>query len=87
MARKSLIVLALIHIYIAVLLEWNWVWGALFVLWTLPAFYSGEVYLVQPIVKSREPILFWITVLTWLWLSAYLILIDLWILFGGNNGY
>jgi len=70
-------ILALLVIYIAVFMDWDWVWGALFVMWTIPALYSGRTYLVEEVHRDEEPILFWVIVATWFLLSFYLIVSDL----------
>ena len=70
-------ILALIVIYVAVLMGWQWVWGILFRMWTVPALYSGQVNLIGPVAKKENPTLFWLIVLTWIGLSAYLIFADL----------
>ncbi|MGI9372821.1 MAG: hypothetical protein ACR2OJ_10020 [Hyphomicrobiales bacterium] len=72
---KTLLALALI--YIAVLFEWNWVWGALFIFWTIPALYSGRTHLVEEVERKSNPVLFSLIIGTWLILSLYLILADI----------
>lgn len=69
--------LALIVIYIAVLMGWQWVWGILFLMWTLPALYSGQIHLVSPVSKKDQPLLFWLIIATWIGLSLYLVVVDL----------
>ena len=69
-------ILALALIYVGILFDWNWTWGVLFLLWTLPSFYSGRTFLVDEVEREPNPILFWFIVATWTWLSAYLILVD-----------
>jgi len=70
-------ILALIVIYIAVLMGWQWVWGVLFIMWTIPALYSREVTIIRPVARSTNPFLYWIIVCTWIGLSLYLIVADL----------
>ncbi|MEM7350085.1 MAG: hypothetical protein AAF657_04710 [Acidobacteriota bacterium] len=74
-------ILALIVIYVAMVMGWSWPWGVLFILWTLPAFYSGRVHLVEEVDRAENPVLFWLVVVTWLVLSLYMIATDLWNLF------
>jgi len=69
--------MALILIIISILMEWNWVWGAIFIMWAIPSFYSGKTYLVQEIDKNKDPILFWLILMMWVGLSAYLIIADI----------
>ncbi len=70
-------IIALLVIYIAVVMNWQWVWGVLFLMWTVPALYSGRVHLISPVEKKANPVLFWTIVLTWIGLSLYLIFTDL----------
>lgn len=72
---RSLI--ALLAIYIAVWRDWNWVWGVLFLIWTVPSFYSGRTFLVEDVERGDDPILFWTILVTWLVLSLALIAMDL----------
>ncbi|MEM9122970.1 MAG: VOC family protein [Pseudomonadota bacterium] len=73
---KTLLGLALI--YAAVVFEQNWVWGLLFLLWTVPALRSGETFFVEPINRRSNPWTYWALIITWIGLSALLIAVDLW---------
>lgn len=70
-------ILALAIVYVAVFKEWNWPWGVLFIMWTVPALYSGRTYFVEEIDRRNNPILFWIIVGTWITLSIFMIAYDL----------
>ena len=70
-------VIALVVIYVAVLMGWQWVWGVLFLMWTVPALVSGEVHLISSVRKSESPMLFWAIIVTWIGLSIFLLLADL----------
>lgn len=83
--KKWPVILALILIYLAVLLEWNWVWGVLFIFWTIPSLYSGEVHLVQSVTKKDHPVLYWLIILTWIVLSMILILTDVMFVVGSHS--
>ncbi len=69
--------LAIPILLIATYLEWYWVWGVLFVYWAVPAVLSGEVFLVEPIMRSDHPILFWIITAMWLGFGIWTIVADL----------
>ena len=69
--------LALAVVYVAVVMEWNWVWGVLFMMWTIPALYSGRTYFVEEIDRRTHPVLFWLIVGTWITLSVFLVAVDL----------
>ena len=72
---KTIVALAIV--YVAVIMGWSWVWGLLFIMWTIPALYSGHTHLVEEINRDENPLLFWLIVGTWLILSVYMIFIDL----------
>lgn len=58
-------------------LGWYWVWGVLFVYWAVLAVLSGEVFLVEPIVRSSHPILFWVITVMWLGFGIWTVVADL----------
>jgi len=70
-------ILALAIVYLAVIMGWSWVWGLLFIMWTIPALYSGQTHLVEEINRDENPVLFWLIVGTWMGLSVYMIVGDL----------
>jgi hypothetical protein len=41
-------------------------WGLLFVYWGLVSLRSGEVYLLEPIERRHDPVLFWTIVMMWI---------------------
>ncbi len=69
--------LALLVIYLAVFMNWSWVWGVLFIMWTIPALYSGHTHFVEPIDRETDPVFFWLIVGTWIALSIFIIAFDL----------
>ena len=77
-------VLALIVVYLAVFMGWNWVWGVLFIMWTIPALYSGQTHLVEEINRDEDPVFFWLIVGTWITMSVFLIVIDAITFIGGG---
>lgn len=66
-------ILGLILLYTAVLLNWEWVWGVLFLIWVIPDLFSGITYFIEPVEKKENPILYWIIVMSWLWMSIYIL--------------
>lgn len=76
-------ILALAIVYLAVIMGWSWVWGLLFIMWTIPALYSGQTHLVEEINRDENPVLFWLIVGTWMGLSVYMIIGDLLLVRGG----
>ncbi len=58
----------------AVLLEANWLWGLLFLLWVVPDLQKGSTHFFERIDRRDSPVLFWAIASTWLGLSVYLLL-------------
>ena len=71
--------IGLVLMYIAVFMDWQWAWGILFLLWVIPDIFSGVTYFVEPIEKDKNPILYWIIIVSWVLMALYalsLLLID-----------
>ncbi|MFD2567263.1 hypothetical protein [Pseudotenacibaculum haliotis] len=64
-------VIALILMYIAILMSWEWAWGVLFLYWVIPDLFSGVTYFVEPIYKNENPNLYWVIVISWILLALY----------------
>ncbi|MCG8457553.1 MAG: hypothetical protein MI919_14865, partial [Holophagales bacterium] len=61
---------------------WSWPWGVLFLSWTLPAFYSGRIHLIEEVERERRPRHFGAIASTWVVLGPALVVLDLAALFG-----
>lgn len=68
---------ALAIVVVAVLFDYQWIWGLLFLSWSAPSLVTGVVFLVEPVHRAENPRLFWIIVALWLGLSLALIGMDL----------
>ena len=68
---------ALAIVVAAVVFNFQWLWGLLFLFWAAPSLATGVTFLVEPIRREENPWLFWIITLMWLGLSLALIGIDL----------
>lgn len=71
--KKWRTILGLILVYAAVFMNWQWLWGILFLVWVIPDIISGFTYFLEPVSKKENPILFWFIMLSWLLMSAYMI--------------
>ena len=60
----------------ATVLDWPFVWGALFLYWAIDGMRSGEAYVIQRIPRGEAPALFWAISVFWLVLTALTIYID-----------
>ena len=70
-------IIGLIFIYLAILLEINWFWGVLFLYWVIPDLFTGMTYFMEPVERQEKPILYWIIVLSWIWMGIYTIITNL----------
>lgn len=66
-------ILGLVLVYVAIFLNWQWIWGVLFLVWVIPDLISGITYFMEPVERKEHPLLYWIIVLSWLWMSLYMI--------------
>lgn len=66
-------IVGLVIVALAVFFNANWIWGVLFLLWVIPDIKSGSTHFMEHIEKRRNPVVYWLIILTWLVLSAYLL--------------
>ena len=71
---KSMVVLGIL--WVTMFYEWSWIWGLIFKLWSFRSIKTGETYLVEDIKVAENPIVFWAIVLTWLFVSIFVIWYD-----------
>ncbi|MEM6800407.1 MAG: hypothetical protein AAF696_03330 [Bacteroidota bacterium] len=68
-------VIGLVLLYTAILMDMNWIWGILFLLWLVPDLFSGITYFLEPVSKSEQPLLYWTIMFSWFWMAIYMLLI------------
>ena len=64
-------IIALVLMYIAILMSWEWAWGILFLFWVIPNIFSGITYFIEPISKKENTVLYWIIIISWILMAAY----------------
>lgn len=64
-------ILMLLVLYIAILKDWQWIWGVLFSIWVIDNLNSKSTYLIETIEKKDHPILYWTMISTWIALAIY----------------
>jgi hypothetical protein len=52
----------------------SWLWGIVFLLWAIPDLFSGVTYLMEPIHKKEDPVLFWTIIVVWISFAIYLLI-------------
>ena len=70
---KTLLGLLMIYSTVVFYPHYQWLWGVLFLYWTIPSLVSGISYFIEPIHRRDNPLLFWVITFTWLVLSAYIL--------------
>ncbi len=63
----------LVLLAVALLMDWTWMWGLLFLFWVVPDFFTGVTYFIEEIRRDEHPLLYWIIVVTWTGLSLYML--------------
>jgi len=75
MSKKSIkwrTIIGLVLVYLAFLLNLNWLWGLLFLIWVIPDLKNGVSYFMEPVYKAEQPVLYWLIMASWLLISFYL---------------
>ena len=75
--QRWLTIVAIPVLVIATFMSWYWIWGCLFLYWAVPALRSGEAFLVEPIQRLQNPVLFWIITAMWAGFGIWTIVADL----------
>ncbi|WP_299122031.1 hypothetical protein [uncultured Tenacibaculum sp.] len=63
--------IALVLMYIAILMNWEWAWGVLFMFWVIPDLFSGITYFIEPISKKENPKTYWIIIISWIFMALF----------------
>ncbi len=64
-------IIALLLMYTAIIMNWQWAWGILFLFWVIPDIISGITYFIEPIDKKENPLLYWIIIISWILMALY----------------
>ena len=67
----------LVGLIIATYLNWSWPWGLLFIFWAVPSVRTGEAFLLGPVIREDQPVIFWVVTVLWFVLGLMTILADL----------
>ncbi|NEO52132.1 MAG: hypothetical protein F6K54_02950 [Okeania sp. SIO3B5] len=63
-------ILGLILVWVGTILNWEWMWGILFLIWVISDFFTGVTYFIEPITKKDNPLLYWLIMISWVALSV-----------------
>ena len=73
MKWKSLVGVALL--WVAVILEIEWVWGLVFLMWLIPDLMSRDTYFLEYVSRKENPISYWLIMGSWLIFSAWILVL------------
>ncbi len=69
---------ALIVLLTATIFEQYWVWGLLFIFFSIHSLFTHNVFLVENIDRDEAPVLFWIIFTMWFVLGVYYTYYEFW---------
>lgn len=72
---KSLVALAVV--WIAIFMNWNWIWGFVFLIWVIPEIKHRTAYFVEPVDRSSNPFSYWLIIFSWILMALYMIITGL----------
>lgn len=61
---------------ISMFLGYQFLWGLLFLYWIIPNIVNGQAFLLTPVYRASDPILFWCIQITWIVLGLFMLLGD-----------
>ena len=74
---KTLLGLTMIALELA--LNTGFIWGIFGLFWAITNIQTGQTYVLEPLHRANNPILFWITVWLWMGFAAYFFYSNSWI--------
>ncbi|MEM7428208.1 MAG: hypothetical protein AAF441_19125 [Pseudomonadota bacterium] len=77
MEAKGLTGLALAVLVLATVREWYWLWGLLFIFWSIQGLRSGQAFLIEDISRDDDPVLYWLISAMWAGFGLWYVYADL----------
>ena len=71
--------LGLSMILIELVLNTGFIWGLFGLFWVITNIQTGQTYILEPLHRANNPVLFWITVYLWIGFSAYFFYSNNWV--------
>ncbi len=65
--------IGLVIVFLSLVMNWQWLWGVLFIFWVIPDLMSGYTHFMEPVERKANPFIYWTIILTWIGLSIYMI--------------
>lgn len=76
--------IAFVALMISTVLGYQFLWGIMFLYWTIPNFYSGRAFLLSEVSRSDDPLLFWAVQIAWVIFGILLVAMDIYPLITGS---
>lgn len=77
MNNRTLHYIVFLLLLASTVIGWSWLWGLLFIFWTIPAYFSGSIFFIDMVERKKEPLFYWAILLTWLLLGVMMVLGDI----------
>lgn len=68
---------ALSCLILATILQHYWLWGTLFIYWSIYALRTGSIFLISTIHRGTNPALYWSICIFWLLFGVWYLTFDL----------
>ena len=75
-APRTVNVVVLAGLLFATWMNWSWPWGVLFISWTIPSIRYGEAYLIGPVPRDEQPVVFWTVTGLWVFFGVLAVMVD-----------
>lgn len=63
--------IGLFFVILMSVMNWQWAWGILFLIWVIPDIRNRVTYFIEPVQRDESPFLYWTIVYTWILLSLF----------------
>ena len=73
---RALNYVTFVALMLTTVLGFQFLWGLLFLYWTVPNFYSGRAFLLADVMREDDPVLFWLIQTAWVVLGLMLVAFD-----------
>ncbi len=75
--RKLITVLVFAALVLATFRDWYWMWGLLFLFWSVQGLQLGHVFLIEDITRDEHAVLFWLISAMWAGFGLWYVYADL----------
>ena len=72
-AAKWRTIIGLAIMFTAVIVQINWIWGVFYLYWVIPDIVRGRAYFIEDVDKTENPILYYVIIFSFLFLSFYVL--------------